>query len=313
MAKMKLITQRKQEYFQSPENSRFCTGAKKTYDDDFKDDGYGFVEWNEAAKDFPVDKIKLLILAPNKQQLKKAVFPDFITELSALEHIVFDLNFLQKESEVAKIPSSVSSMILSRNLAHQDLLKDLLENKVEWREENKLENLKALLIIADKEKEGITAKISRENLPQLKYLGFGFSNKTELDLFERFDALTDLELSNLQDYPIFENIEHLPLASLDITGTNNKFDISGAKNLKTLKFFRLNGVRSEIDCRIFTELPDLTELVVLNSKKILNVEALLECEKLKNISFLDCGSPFKKGIGDKFKAADFEMLDIAYA
>ena len=182
-----------------------------------------------------------------------------------------------------------------------------------WNENVRLENLDALFIIADEEKTKITTGISAENLPSLKYLGFAFSNKDELETFGRFTALTDLEISNLRDFPIFEHIEHLPLFSLDLTGTNNKFEIAGIKKLKTLKYVRLNGVRSEIDCRLFTELPELTELVVLNSKKILNIEALLDCKNLVSISFLDCADPFKKGIAGKFDEDDYEIFDIKYA
>lgn len=312
MQKMKLIVERKWSYFHPPEQFFYCSGAKKTFEDDYRDDGYHFIEWDTAAKDLPIEKIKLLTLAPGKPQLKKAVFPEYLSELANLEHAVFDINFL-KNNQAEKLPAKIRSLILSRNLSYSDLLDDLIKNKIEWDESVRLENLEALFIIADEEKEGITATISDKVFPKLKYLGFKFTNKSELDIFERFPKLTDLELSDLRDYPIFEHIEHLPLISLDITGTNNKFDLADVKNLEALEFLRLNGIRSEIDCRIFTELPELTELVVLNSKKIINIEALLDCKNLKSISFLDCGNPFKKGIADKFKAEDYQMFDIKYA
>lgn len=309
---MKLITRRKQDFFQTEKDFRYCAGAKKVYDEDYKEDGYGFIEWDAQISEIPVEKVKLLMLLPNKPQLKKGVFPDFIGKLSNLEHIVFDINFL-KNDQAEKLPPSVISIILSRNLAYTDLLKDLLADKIEWNENVRLENLAALFIIADEEKIKITTEISAENLPSLKYLGFAFSNKDELETFRRFTALTDLEISNLRDFPVFGHIEHLPLFSLDLTGTNNKFDITGIKNLKTLRYLRLNGVRSEIDCNLFTKLPELTELVVLNSKKILNVEALLDCKNLVSISFLDCADPFKKGIAEKFDEDAYEIFDIKYA
>ncbi len=312
MQKMKLITQRKQAYFHPPEQNKYCSGAKKVFEDDYEDDGYNFIEWNAQASDLPIEKIKLLALVPGKPQLKKAVFPDYVSELSSLEHIVFDISFL-KNKQAEKLPASLRSLILSRNLAYLDVLKDLVKNKIEWDESVRLEKLEALLINAEEEKDEITSRISQENFPELKYLGFRFTDKSELNVFKRFSKLSDLELRDLRDYPIFEHIEHLPLISLDITGANNKFELSGIKNIETLKYLRLNGIRAEIDCQIFTDLPDLTELVILNSKKILNIEALLDCKNLVNISFLDCGNPFKKGVGDKFKERNYEMLDIKYA
>lgn len=312
MKKMKSIARRKQNFFQTENEFRFCTGAKKIFDEDFKEDGYSFIEWDAQVSEIPVEKVKLLMLLPSKPQLKKASFPDFINELSSLEHIVFDINFL-KNDQAEKLPATVKSLILSRNLTHADILKDLIKNKPEWNKNVRLENTEALFIIADEEKEKITTAISEENLPALKYLGFKFTAKDELDIFSRFTKLTDLELSDLRDFPVFEYIEHLPLFSLDITGTNNKFDIVNVKNLKTLNYLRLNGIRSEIDCRFFTELPELTELVVLNSKKILNVEALLECKNLVSISFLDCADPFKKGVAAKFDESAYEIFDIKYA
>lgn len=312
MNKMDFITQRKQSFFQTEKEFCYCTGAKKIYGDDYREDGYGFIGWDAHVSEIPVEKVRLLMLLPSKPQLKKAALPDFIGKLSNLEHIVFDINFLKKE-QVERLPPSVDSIILSRNLAYADLLKALTENKIEWNEDVRLENLGALLIIGDEEKTRITTRISAENLPSLKFLGFTFSSKDELETFRRFNALTDLELSNLRDLPIFEHIEHLPLLSLDITGANNKFDIAGAKRLKTLRHLRLNGVRSEVDCRLFAELPELTELVVLNSKKVLNVGALLDCKKLISISFLDCANPFKKEVARRFDQRAYEIFDIEYA
>lgn len=312
MAKMKFITRRKQSFFQAEQEFRFCTGAKKTYNENYREDGYGFIEWDVQISEIPVEKVKLLIVEPGKPQIKKAVLPAFVFELSKLEHLVCDISFL-KNKQAEKLPASLRSMMLSRRLAFKDIVQDLVKNKVEWQDGTRLDNLEALFIIADEEKEKLTTKLSAENLPNLKYLGFKFTNKTELETFSRFSELTDLELSDLRDFPIFEHIAHLPLYSLDLTGTGNKFDISGVKNLKTINYLRLNGIRTEIDCNIFTEFPELTELVVLNSKKILNVEALLDCKKLKSINFLDCADPFKKGISAKFNEDNYEILEIKYA
>ena len=309
MKKMKLITKRKWDKFQPNEKFWYCTGAKGVYEDDFKESGYNFIEWETNIKELPIEKIKLLNLVPSKPHLKKEIFPKFLSILKNLEHISFDLMFLRKE-EIEKLPTSVRSVILSRDSKYADVWN---QDNIEWDENTCLENLEALLIIADEEKTKLINHISQETCPKLNYLGFRFSNKEELDVFSRFSNLTDLELSYLREYPIFEYIKHLPIFSLDITGTNNKFALAEIQSLKNLQYLRLNGVRSEIDCQIFTELPKLEEIVILNSKKILNIQALLECKNLVSVSFLDCGNPFKKGIVENFNNKNYEILDIMYA
>jgi hypothetical protein len=121
-----------------------------------------------------------------------------------------------------------------------------------------------------------------------------------------------VQIEGLRDWPVFDHIKHLPLVSLDIAGTDKKFAVRGLTSLESLKFVRLNSVRAELDCALFTELPRLEEIVVLNSKNVINAKALLECPSLKSIDFLDCNNPFK-GVAQKFQEHGFEHLNIRYA
>ncbi|MEE6259085.1 hypothetical protein [Plantactinospora sonchi] len=80
-----------------------------------------------------------------------------------------------------------------------------------------------------------------------------------------------------------------------------------------LTALRLNGLRAEIDCALFQALPELVDLTILNSKRTINVEALLDCRKLSHLSVVNCGNPFRRGIGAGFRNARFTHLDIRYA
>ncbi len=311
MREISYIAERKWDFFQQPEKYCFCSGAKNECAE-LAEDGYRTIEWNSDVHGTDTEKIKLLHLAAGKSQIRKAELPPFVQSLKSLENIVLDISFL-KNLEKDELPKSLRSITLTRNLRYPDILDELAENPVRWKKDIILENLSALKIIADDEKTGIIHSISKENFPVLKFLGFDVSEKAELSVFEKFSAISDIEILYLKDYDIFRRIEHLPLISLDLGGTNNKFDLSGIEKLKSLKFVRLNSVRSEIDCRIFKNLPDLKELIVLNSKKITNIEALLECSNLVSLDFLDCGNPFKKGIADKFDESAYEIFDIKYA
>lgn len=312
MREIDYITERSFDFFQQPSVNCFCSGAKSECARLVEDEGYSVIEWKADADRLPIEKIKLLDLVPAKAQVKKAVLPAFVAKLKNLENILFNLYFV-KNIAAGQLPESLRSILFSRELDYEELIEEMEENPPVWNEDVTLPNVAAIKIIGGDEKTELLANLSPKNFPSLKFLAFDIADKSELDVFDRFPELTDIELLYLNNFDIFERVKNLPLVSLDLGGTNNKFKMSGVKDLKTLKFLRLNSVRAEIDCRDFAAMPELKELVILNSKKIQNIEALLDCEKLVSISFLDCGNPFKKGIGDKFKARKYEMLDIEYA
>ena len=64
---------------------------------------------------------------------------------------------------------------------------------------------------------------------------------------------------------------------------------------------------------MFATLPELVDLTVLNTRKIVNIEALLDHPKLARIRFIDCGNPFKKDGKALFKSRGFAHLDIDYS
>lgn len=312
MREVNYITERTSSFFQQSEKFRFCCGSKRECAELVRDENFEVIDWNADVSTSANEKIKLLFVEATKAQLKKAELPPFVKNLTKLENISFDLSFLRNLNQNS-LPDSLRSLTLTRNLEHPEIIEALEDEPVEWREEIILKNLEALKLIADDEKTGVIETVSKEVFPSLKFLAFDVSEESELEVFEKFSALTDVELLYIKDFDVFSRLEHLPLISLDLGGTNNKFDLSGIEKIKTLQFVRLNSVRSEIDCRTFKSLPELKEIIILNSKKIVNVEALLDCENLASIEFLDCSDPFKKGIAEKFMSKNYESLDIDFA
>ncbi len=306
---MNHITQRKWSYFHPSKKFCYCSGAKVLCQD-LEHDGYTTIPWDSSAKNLPIPNIKLLHLEPTREQLKKAILPSFVVELSKLEHAVFDLHFLNQRN-VETFPKILRSLILSRNLDHDYLGNYLGALELNWPQVS-LGKLEALLLIAYEEKEKLVESLSETMFPKLRFLGFDISQKSELNVFGRFGKLTDLEITGLRDWPVFDYMNHLPLVSLDMGGSSKKFPVRGMTKLTSLKFLRMNSIRAEINCELFTELPKLEEVVILNSKNIVNVEALLNCPRLKRIDFLDCKNPFK-GIVTKFQEHGFEHLAINYA
>lgn len=304
---MKLITERRWGRFH-PQNSQysFCSGSKLDYQENYREDGFGFIEWTAPASQLPIETIHEIVLLPTKAQLKKAVFPAFLSNLTRVQHAVFALNFLYNR-QAEKLPLELKSLVLSRDLGQPAEL----SQSTGW--DTLPPGLQALLIIGDQEKLPVTGCLSQEKLPRLEHLAFTFTHTQELEVFQRFSSLTDLELTNLRDYPILQHVAHLPLVSLDLSGTTAKFDPSGLAKLSSLQMLRLNGLRCEFDCQLLGQLSNLQELVVLNSKKLRNVESLLQMKQLTRLSFLDCANPFKGGLYQRFIDHGFQEFDARYA
>lgn len=154
--------------------------------------------------------------------------------------------------------------------------------------------------------------IKPHNFPNLEYLNCRIDKKGKiLNSINLFKSLTFLEVEFVGNHLLFKSISS-QLRVLIIVGASNKFQLSGISDIQSLEMVLLNGVRSDIDCSIFSLLPKLNELAVWNSKKILNIEALLDCKQLKTISFINCENPFR-GIRDKFNKDYYQTLDIKYS
>lgn len=125
-------------------------------------------------------------------------------------------------------------------------------------------------------------------------------------------SLRHVELVDLKNTDVFDYLA-APLQALEIAGTGRDFPISRLASLTTVQALRLNGIRAEIDCTVFRALPALAEIIVLNSKKIVNTEALLDCPSLTSITFVNCGNPFKKEAKALFRTREFANLDIGYS
>jgi hypothetical protein len=301
----KTITQlgaRSWSSFHSDETSWYCTGSK-TNCRELVADGYTFVDWDSALSTSAAANIELLAVNPSKTQLAKRKLPEFMRTLNRLQHLVMDLPFVDG---VDGAVSAVRSLVLARNWDYPDL------NSVENPDAlNAFRNLEALRIVANHEKETITSTLSKVMLPALRSLEFTVTTQAEMETLQRFRALTDLHLGNVPR-SVWSSIDHLPLVALELSGFAKDFVFAPFIALAKLRYLRINGCRSEIDCAVFADMPNLTEIDFLNCKKLRNVEALLLCKKLKRLDVLDCGRPFR-GLSDAFTEHGYSELNIAYA
>lgn len=297
------IVRRMWSYFQSDSTGFFSTGSR-TLCRDLEDEKYTYLGWNDAVEPSVVPSVELLHVAPSLAQLRKGLLPRFAFELPSLHHLLIDLGFLNRITTPFRSP--IRSLTISRNWDHPELNTITAPNPL-----GPFSKLVALRLIANHEKEPLTAQITESRLPQLRYLGFSVTNPIELEVLRVFPKLTDLDLTHVP-LDVWDSIAALPLISLSLSGMNRSFTIEGLANLTKVKYLWINGCRAEIDCSIFRSLPNLIELDILNSKAIRNVDELLACPTLQRLRIFDCGGPLRKN-RDAFHQRGFEHLDISYA
>ncbi|QFZ19774.1 hypothetical protein [Saccharothrix syringae] len=150
-------------------------------------------------------------------------------------------------------------------------------------------------------------------LPPLEFPRVNVSGEQAVpDRLRGLTSLRHLEVVDLRDVDVFDHLAAPPRA-LEIAGTGRAFPLHRLPSVATLEALRLNGVRAEVDCAVFRELPELVDLTVLNSRRIVNVEALPDCPKPAGTTFADCGNPFKKQGKALFEARGFARPDVDFS
>lgn len=311
MREIQYLLERRAAFFGTFEENAVCTGSKS----DCKDlvgEGYKFVEWDAAPEMVAQDDVLKTHIAGSKAQIKARKLPKFLDESLGIKYLTMNTDFVANAS-LTSIPRSLHSLTMFTDNRYEELADKFFDDEIGWPDALILPELKALKFIGSDEKTSVIASLTPDLLPNLQYFGNDIADDEELKIFEKFERFTDLELQFLKDYPIFELVGSNQLISIDLGGMNRNFDLKPIAKISSLEIVRLNSLQGELDCSIFTSLPQLKEIIILNSKKVSNVEALLECENLRSIEFLDCGGPFKKDIKKKFKEIDFDYLDIDFA
>lgn len=300
------LIKERSKYFDSDSNGLYCVGNKNLCAH-FEDDGAIRIPWDEAPDKKEFLSIEKIYLLPTRSQVAKATVPSYLKELRNLRFVCLPSPFIGR-LKVTDLPDSVNSLMIN-------CMDDYPVTKGMTWPDLTLSNVNGLMFLGDYEPalRWIEWRLTPEQVPGLKYLKTYVDKKGEvLNEIQKFGSLSHLEIEMVYDHDIAGKISSA-LTILDISVASVKFSVSNISNIKTLKSLRLRSVKGEIDCDTFTALPDLTELQILNSKKIINVESLLSCQRLKSVSFVNCGNPIKNETKVKFEHAGFENLDIKYA
>lgn len=278
--------------------------------EEFEEDGAARVSWGQQPGT-DRDGVRSLILKPGAKGLRDKAPPAWVRELSGLEHLFLPTTMVAG-IEPGELPESLLGLTL-RNFAGAAAVAGKAEPR--WPPEVSLLNVKSLRLLDEpgSEQSKSLLGLSPGNLPSLKYVECLVNRSVgRLEDIREFTGLEFVWLEFVKSYDVVDYISS-PVKALSLVNADGKFPFSRLGDLPSLELVRLNGMKGEIDCGVFTGLPRLREVVVLNSRKIVNPEALLECERLESIDFLNCGRPFGEAVRQRLKARSYARLEIDFA
>ncbi|MGI5498979.1 hypothetical protein [Lentzea sp. CA-135723] len=274
----------------------FCVGNADECDH-YTEDGAVRIPWRGSPRAEDLGRVRSLALCPTEAQLRKAVLPSYLPELTNLESLTLPAPL------VTHLTSPRLRSLVIGNADGQVPQIPLADVAVPA--------LRALMWVTSYSAPRLPQVV--DPLPPLEFLHTNVSGDgAVLRRIAGLPTLRHLEVEDLKNVDLFEHLP-APLRVLEIGGTGRDFPVARLASMPSLESLRLNGIRAEIDCEVFRRLPELTQLTVLNSKRIVHVEALLECQKLTDITFVNCGNPFKKDGKALFRARGFSRLRIDHS
>ncbi|MEO3816105.1 hypothetical protein [Plantactinospora sp. B24E8] len=282
-------------------DGRYCVGnVTECYD--YTDDGGVRIPWGGTMTPEEAARVRSLHLRPSRAQLRRPRLPAFLPDLGNLAALHLPTPLVPLLTPTG-VPAGLPTLVISHDHLSPVPEAPLAADAV-------LPGLRAVMFVNSSPVPPLAQIL--DPLPPLEFLSTALGDDEVLRQIRDLTTLRHLELAHLGNVDVFAHIT-APLRAMEIGGTGTRFPVARLATLPTLRALRLNGLRAEIDCRVFRELPELVELTILNSKRITHVEALLECRKLSHLSLTNCGNPFRKGIGERFRDGRFDHLDIRYA
>ncbi|OZV77319.1 hypothetical protein CA850_24205 [Micromonospora echinospora] len=266
-------------------------------------DGAGRIGWNRRPTPDDVTRMRSLHLCPSPAQLRRPALPPWLATLPALRSLALPVTLLPLLDR-DRVPPGLATLIVGHDAGHPAPATpvDLADA---------LPGLCALLVVSAAPRPGPADLIGP--LPALEFLATPLHRQRRmLDRVAELDTLRHLELSHLGDLDVFPRLT-VPLRALELAGTGRAFPIDGLRGMPTVAALRLNSIGAEIDCAIFRDLPELTDLTVLNSRRLRNVEALLDCPKLAHLTVVNCRDAFGAATRALFRERGFARLDVDYA
>jgi len=271
-------------------------------------DGHAHCDWDAVPGGDVLEGVQSIHLVPPTPDI--TALPAWLATLPALRTLGLPYTFLPS-LDAAKLPAKLACL--------QVIYDDATAPRETWDQTrysgHVLPNVRGFFQLATNEPSTawLGSGLRAEHLPGLEaWLSDLNGDEHALARVSELQRVEYLALEAVRDAKVFESVP-VSVEGLHLGLPTKAFSLSNIARLHKLRYLRINGARFEVDCAHFVNAPQLIELDILNSKKIKNVEALLECKQLKSVSFLDCAKPFKGPLKQRFKDHGFDRLEIDFA
>lgn len=301
----KIFEESSLKYTSFTKDGIYCSG-EKDFCSSFEIDGAKVIPWDYSIDEKEYGKIKELYIKPSFIQLKSCSILHQIKELNELHelhflYLIYPYLFCLEQNS---LPENLLELTIGYEYDMEEYDISLLNHKIEFPQ------IKKISFYGDYTDTGINTflNIPNINFPNIEILSTSIDKKGKvLYLLNTFPYLNHLELTHVGNLDIFKYIPEKVL-NLGISQTGTKFPFAEILKKRNLQTLWLNDVNVTVDCNIFKLLPEIKEINLLNIKKIINIESLLECEHL--ISFYSFNCPLIKEKSHIIKQRNFARCEI---
>ena len=306
-----------QKYFPTinKENSFELTSQKK-WNEKFFNINYTLLDNNSTdISDELCNEIKYLRVSDegkNFSFLKK--YLDKMIHLHTIELPIIHLEKIHK----LPFPKNIKTLKIINDSKYNDYFKDNKKNFTA----NKLlknwglENISCFDIIHLSNAKPIEdfIEISPKHFPNLEFVKFRVLKSVDfLTQLCTFKTIKHLTLGGvlINVFPLLKSFSDT-LETLRFESCNEEFTWKGIEEFYKLESIYFNSIWNGIDCRCFLELPKLKEVVIMNSRNMINIESILKLSHLEALCLIDNKDEKKKNAVNKENRSKLEAMRIPH-
>ena len=301
-----LLSADRARYTEPHGHCALLVGAANRFADDA---GATRVAWGKAPPS--PESVVHVHLEPSASQLGKGRLPEWLLSLPALRSLTAPAAYLGPASESGLL-ERLTTLTATYDREHVAAVDRAM---LRW-PEGAVSSLRALLrvgLVSQSQVPWSDVGLTAAQVPSLEYLRIELDKSGEaLPAFAAATRLQHLEAHTVGDADVFSCApEGLRFVHLNGVGLKAPFD--SVRRLQALESLMIVGYRADADCATLASLPSLTELCVMNAKKLRNVDALVEMQGLRSLQVVNCGRPFSKELKARLQSRGLVHLNIDYA
>ena len=306
-----------QKYFPSinKENSFELTSQKK-WNEKFFNINYTLLDNNSTdISDELCNEIKCLKVSDEGKSF--SLLKKYLDKMIHLHTIELPAIHLEKIHKLP-LPKNIKTLKIINDSKYNDYFKDNKKNFTA----NKLlknwglENISCLDIIHLSNAKPIEdfIEISPKHFPNLEFVKFRVLKSVDfLTQLCTFKTIKHLTLGGvlINVFPLLRSFSDT-LETLRFESCNEEFTLKGIEEFYKLESIYFNSIWNGIDCRCFLELPKLKEVVIMNSRNMINIESILKLSHLEALCLIDNKDEKKKNTVNKENRSKLEAMRIPH-